>query len=258
MNSARDKIILICAGNEDLAANKDILEPVYEVFSASSIHQLFKILETAIPDLILLDVDTMGLDGYKALKKLKADVHFADIPIILIAAKDDNFGEDEGLNLGAADYMTKPFSAQLLLKRVENHLIIAGKNKATAEKGDAKPCILAVDDAPDILKSIFFELRGNYTVFTLPKPEMMESLLQKITPDLFLLDYNMPVLNGFDLIPIIRSFQKHKHTPVIFLTSEGTVDNVSVAIALGACDFIVKPFNPDILREKIAKHIAAG
>jgi len=259
MDSIREKIILVCGNNKDLAANKDILEPLYEVFPASSTSGLFKTLEATIPDLILLDVDMMGLDGYKALKKLKADAHLADIPIILIAAKDDSFGEDEGLSLGAADYMTKPFSAQLLLKRVENHLIIARKNKATVEKeDDAKPCILAVDDAPDILKSIFFELRGDYTVFTLPKPEMMEDLLQKITPDLFLLDYNMPVLNGFDLIPIIRSFQKHKHTPVIFLTSEGTVDNVSVAIALGACDFIVKPFNPDILREKIAKHIAGG
>ena len=119
-----------------------------------------------------------------------------------------------------------------------------------------KKCVLAVDDAPDILKSVFHELRDLYTVFTLPKPEMLESFLMKTTPDLFLLDYNMPVLSGFDLIPIIRGFKKHEHTPIIFLTSEGTIDNLSSAIALGASDFIVKPFNPDVLREKIAKCIA--
>ena len=121
-----------------------------------------------------------------------------------------------------------------------------------------KPCILAVDDAPDVLKSVFHELRDLYTVFTLPKPEMLESFLMKTTPDLFLLDYNMPVLSGFDLIPIIRRFKKHEHTPIIFLTSEGTIDNLSAAVALGASDFIVKPFNPDILREKIAKCLASG
>ena len=121
-----------------------------------------------------------------------------------------------------------------------------------------KPCVLAVDDAPDILKSVFYELRDLYTVFTLPKPEMLESFLMKTTPDLFLLDYNMPVLSGFDLIPIIRRFKKHEQTPIIFLTSEGTIDNLSAAVALGASDFIVKPFNPDILREKIAKCLASG
>ena len=121
-----------------------------------------------------------------------------------------------------------------------------------------KPCVLAVDDAPDVLKAVFYELRDHYMVFTLPKPEMLRDFLMKTTPDLFLLDYNMPVLNGFDLIPIIRSFDKHKHTPIVFLTSEGTIDNVSVAVALGASDFIVKPFDPDILREKIAKAIAGG
>ena len=121
-----------------------------------------------------------------------------------------------------------------------------------------KPCVLAVDDAPDILKSVFFELRDIYTVFTLPKPEMLEGFLKKTTPDLFLLDYNMPVMSGFDLIPVIRSFKKHANTPIIFLTSEGTIDNLSAAVALGASDFIVKPFEPDVLREKIAKCIAAG
>jgi putative two-component system response regulator len=68
----------------------------------------------------------------------------------------------------------------------------------------------------------------------------------------------MPGLNGFELVPIIRNFDKHKDTPIIFLTSEGTIDNVTAALALGACDFTVKPFNPEVLREKIAKHIKAN
>ena len=94
-----------------------------------------------------------------------------------------------------------------------------------------------------------------YKVFKLPKPEMLESVLAQVTPDLFLLDYRMPGLSGFDLIPIIRRFEEHKDTPVIFLTSEGTMDHVSAAMALGACDFIVKPFQADMLCQKVAKHI---
>ena len=123
------------------------------------------------------------------------------------------------------------------------------------EKSNRQLVILAVDDSPVILNSVSHVLGEEYKVFTLPKPTELEKVLQKLTPDLFLLDYKMPEINGFELIPIIRSFETHKETPIIFLTSEGTVDTVTAAIAVGARDFIVKPFKPEILREKIAKHI---
>ena len=123
------------------------------------------------------------------------------------------------------------------------------------EETNRKLLILAIDDSPVLLKSIASVLSVEYKVFTLPKPTELEKVLQKLTPDLFLLDYKMPEISGFDLVPIIRSFEEHKDTPIIFLTSEGTIDNVTAAHVLGACDFAVKPFNPDILRMKIAKHI---
>jgi len=119
-----------------------------------------------------------------------------------------------------------------------------------------KPVILAVDDSPVILKSVSSLLSDDYKVYLLAKSVMLEKTLSQITPDLFLLDYNMPIINGFELIPIIRKFSEHKDTPIIFLTSEGTIDNISGAVMLGACDFIVKPVQPKILRERIARHIA--
>jgi CheY-like chemotaxis protein len=123
------------------------------------------------------------------------------------------------------------------------------------EEANRKMMVLAVDDSPSILTAIEAVLNKTYKVFKLPKPEMLESILTQVTPDLFLLDYRMPGLSGFDLVPIIRRCNEHKVTPIIFLTSEGTMDHVSAAIALGACDFIVKPFQADMLRQKIAKHI---
>jgi len=125
----------------------------------------------------------------------------------------------------------------------------------TSEEADYKPLIFAVDDSPDILAAVASVLSGRYRVFKLPKPTMLKTVLQQVTPDLFLLDYQMPELSGFDCVPIIRGIKGHEDTPIIFLTSEGTVDNISTAIALGACDFVVKPFNPDALRQKIAMHL---
>ena len=120
-----------------------------------------------------------------------------------------------------------------------------------------KPQILSVDDSPIVLKAISVALGEEYEVFTLSDPLLVEKFLAQNTPDLILLDYKMPKLTGFDLIPIIRKFEKHKDTPIIFLTSMGTTDHVSAAALLGANDFIVKPFQANVLREKVAKHLVS-
>jgi len=123
------------------------------------------------------------------------------------------------------------------------------------EEAIRKLRILAVDDTPVVLKIISSALGSEYKVFGMTDPKQVEPFLHQNTPELFLLDYKMPEISGFDLVPIIRSFKEHKTTPIIFLTSMGTSDHISTAISLGACDFIVKPFNADTLRQKVAKHI---
>jgi CheY-like chemotaxis protein len=123
------------------------------------------------------------------------------------------------------------------------------------EEATRKMRVLAIDDSPVMLQTISSVLGDDYTVYRMANPTMLEKFLKQITPELFLLDYKMPELSGFDLIPIIRNFEEHKNTPIVFLTSEGTSDHVSSALSLGARDFIIKPFQPEILREKVAKHI---
>jgi DNA-binding response OmpR family regulator len=115
--------------------------------------------------------------------------------------------------------------------------------------------ILVIDDSPEILMTVYTMLYKTYKIYTLPAPDKLEDLLRNTTPDLFLLDYKMPALSGFDIIPIIRSFPEHKDTPIIILTSDGTENSLVTAHELGACDFIVKPFESKVLHKKVAKHI---
>jgi len=117
-----------------------------------------------------------------------------------------------------------------------------------------KPIILAVDDVPEILRMVHLFLKDKYKVYTLAEPEKLEKLLTTLTPDLFLLDYCMPELDGFDLMPIIRSFPEHSETPVIYLTSVKSADFYSVAMRLGASDYIMKPVDAEKLREKVGRH----
>ncbi|MCB9778998.1 MAG: response regulator transcription factor [Alphaproteobacteria bacterium] len=76
--------------------------------------------QTAVPDLVLLDIMLPGVDGLEALRRMKA--HNADIPIIMLTAKGDEAERVEGLELGADDYVPKPFSLRELLARVRARL----------------------------------------------------------------------------------------------------------------------------------------
>ncbi|MCL2126539.1 MAG: response regulator [Oscillospiraceae bacterium] len=123
------KIIAVDDDVTNLNTLKTILKPYYEVYTASSAAILFRFLDNFVPDLILLDVEMPVTNGYTTIKKLKSDERFADVPVIFLTARDDESSEREGFDLGAVDYMTKPFSAPLLIKRIENQLLIVRKSK---------------------------------------------------------------------------------------------------------------------------------
>ena len=129
MACTRYKIIMVDDMKPNLTMGKDLLKTFYEVYLASSAVKLFEILENIIPDLILLDIQMPETDGYEVIKKLKADPNFADIPVIFLTSKDDYESEMEGFDLGAADYVRKPFSGPLLLKRIANQLLIVRQKK---------------------------------------------------------------------------------------------------------------------------------
>jgi len=130
MEGSRPKIILVDDNMASLTMGRNMLKMHYVVYPASSAAKLFEILENVLPDLVLLDIEMPEMNGYEAIKKMKADERFADIPVIFLTAKSDVDSELEGFDLGAADYISKPFSGPLLLKRIASQLLIARQKKA--------------------------------------------------------------------------------------------------------------------------------
>ena len=249
MDEIRRKIIVVDDVKFHLLSMKERLKNNYEIYPAQSTGILFEILENVFPELILLDVNMPESDGYETIQILKSDARYAGIPVVFMTSNKDKKSAVKAMKLGAADFITKPFTDLEVIECIENQL--------NPEKFDAnKPVILAVDDEPSILKSINYLLHAQYRIYTLPEPGQIKKVLKMITPDLFLLDCQMPGLSGFDLVPIIRETPFHEETPIIFVTSEGTRDNVYVASNYGASDFMVKPIDEAILREKVALHLA--
>jgi putative two-component system response regulator len=101
----------------------------YEVYTAPSAAKLFDLLNDIDPAMILLDIEMPEMNGYEAMKILKAKENTKDIPVIFLTGKTDTENELEGLDLGAIDYITKPFQPALLLKRIEVHLLVEAQKK---------------------------------------------------------------------------------------------------------------------------------
>lgn len=94
----------------------------FEVRSFENSEGFYKALEDKLPDLILLDIMLPGDDGLTILKKLRNNTVYENIPVIIISAKDTELDRVKGLDLGADDYMCKPFGVMEMVSRVKARL----------------------------------------------------------------------------------------------------------------------------------------
>lgn len=121
----RELIFIVDDNPANLRILKNILSEKYIIATAPSAEKLFSLLENNKPDLILLDIKMPEIDGYETIKTLKSRTETRNIPVVFMTGlseiEDD---EVDGFSLGAVDYIIKPIRPLLLLKRIENHLLI--------------------------------------------------------------------------------------------------------------------------------------
>ena len=125
----RQTIAIVDDNVTNLNIARAILREHYDTYALPSVKVLFELLHKITPDLILLDIEMPEMNGYEAIKILKANDRLRQIPVIFLTSHNDEGSELEGLSLGAIDYVTKPFSPSLLLRRISNHLLIAAQDK---------------------------------------------------------------------------------------------------------------------------------
>jgi class 3 adenylate cyclase/CheY-like chemotaxis protein len=120
---------------------------------------------------------------------------------------------------------------------------------------DRKDLIFLVDDNPANLRAGKNVLSEKYSVFTAPSAAKMFSLLEKNKPLMILLDIEMPEMNGYEAIKILKSEEETADIPVIFLTGKSDSDSELDGLSLGAVDYITKPFVPSLLLKRIEVHL---
>jgi putative two-component system response regulator len=118
-----------------------------------------------------------------------------------------------------------------------------------------KKLVILVDDNLANLKIGNNLLEEKYTVATAPSAAKMFSLLKNNVPAIILLDIDMPEMNGYEAIKILKSNPETKDIPVIFLTAKSESEDELEGLSLGAIDYITKPFNPALLLKRIEVHL---
>ncbi len=118
----RQTILIVDDAKENISVLAELLRPDFKIRAATNGE---KALEIAFsdnpPDLILLDVIMPGMDGYEVCRKLKEKTNTQNIPVIFVTGKADEEDQVKGFNIGAVDYITKPFSAIIVKARVGMH-----------------------------------------------------------------------------------------------------------------------------------------
>jgi putative two-component system response regulator len=117
--------------------------------------------------------------------------------------------------------------------------------------------IVMVDDDPAILQIGKNVLSEKYSVATFSSAEKLFAFLEKSTPALILLDIMMPETGGGEAIKALKSKEQTRNIPVIFLTGHSGFSGEFAGLRLGADDYIVKPFAPELLLKRIEARLAA-
>ena len=174
----KKKIFMVDDSAINLNLVKKGLSDHYDVTTISSAAALFDNLEKEIPDLILLDIIMPVMDGYQALELIKNKTEYADIPVIFLTGRNNEEDEVKGLELGAVDFITKPFSLSELYNRVRLHIsesdIIKERTRALEDAHRSLMFVLA-----DIVESRDTETGGHVDRTTKYVKILIEAMLQQ-------------------------------------------------------------------------------
>ena len=121
--------------------------------------------------------------------------------------------------------------------------------------------ILVVEDSPTtraMIISAIEEVAGGLEIFESKNGFEALKLLPHHSFDLIITDINMPDINGLELVSFVKRNQAYRHIPLIIITTEGSERDREKGLSLGANEYLVKPFNPEMLQNVVKKYIKKG
>lgn len=203
-------------------------------------------------DLVLLDILMPGMDGYRVLEQLRMEERTRAIPVIMLTAVHEVDSVVRCFELGADDYLTKPYNIPFVRSRVAACLRGHSSQLSNMKQVADGTRLLVVDDNPmnrDMLQRRL-ESEG-YQVTTAHNGKAALKLVGQHEFDLILLDILMPEMDGYEVLRVLKDSEEFQHIPVIMLTAVHEAESVRQCIDQGAADYLLKPFNTILLKARI-------
>lgn len=204
-------------------------------------------IQNTHPDLVLLDMcftDSFQ-DGLALLKELSRET--LPVPAIVLTSLDSLSDRVEVARMGGYAFLRKPIQPAQVMEAV-NQVLQQSLRK------DLK--VMAVDDDPQILSSLETLLQPwGLKLITVNDSRLLWDTLEATTPDLLVLDVDMPYINGIELCQVIRNDPKWNSLPVLFLSGHRDVETIQRVYGVGADDYLHKPIAGQELVTRIFKRL---
>jgi diguanylate cyclase (GGDEF)-like protein/PAS domain S-box-containing protein len=272
----RPSILIVDDMHQNLHVMMQILRHDYAIAAATSGEKALDLAQREPqPELILLDVKMPGMDGYSVLAHLKANPLTTEIPVIFVTSLAEAEDEARGLQLGVADYVTKPVNPDLLRQRVRTQLELHNRRRGPAYGwppgdggeqaitlahaplfADRLAHLLVVDDIPANIHGLIDALKEEHRILVATLGiKALEIVTGPTPPDLVLLDILMPGMDGYEVCQRIKALSYGQRIPIIFVTQVDATQDKIKGFAIGAADYITKPYNIDEVRARVRTHL---
>ncbi len=218
-----------------------------KVTVASDLADAETILSQRVPDVLVVDMLFGGGKGGALVETLRGMPGGEGPAAFIVSAPAGFVDKVEAIRCGADAYFEQPVDWELFTRRLRQLL---ERSKAEA------PRILSVEDDPDHAAFIKAVLESaGYAVRICSEPARFEVEAIAFTPDLVLMDINLPGFSGYDLARFLKQNEKYAAVPVIFLTAESREQSRIEIIRAGGDDHLVKPVTPALLLSTVAARI---
>ena len=246
MENVRPNVLIVDDDVQALETMSLYLVDIADVFTVTGGRQAVEYVQLYRMDVILLDVDMPIMDGFKTLEQFRNLKECINVPVVLVTGKSDKYTVMNSVCMGVDGYLVKPVNKESLCQKV---MEVYQKK----DKNEGKKTILAIDDDMAYLKLIDSYLHDDYNVIMINSAKLALDYLLKHTPDLILLDYQMPLYNGANFMSMIQRNPEEPQIPVIILS--GVLDKEVLTRCYpnkpAAC--LAKPVSKENLIENIER-----
>lgn len=218
---------------------KEILSPSYEILEANHGKEAWPVIAEQLPDLIVSDIAMSEMDGLELTRLVKNDERTNHIPVILLTARSTTEHHVEGIGIGADDYITKPFHAQILLLKIRN--LIASREKLK-EKYHRVVTLEPVHEEVEDPENKFLTKLKNILEANLTDPDFnVTKLVTEIGMSRPVLFRKIKMLTGLSVIDLIRS-TRLKKAEMLLKQKRMTISEVAFTVGFNDPKYFSKSF----------------